>query len=324
MPEPLAYLNGRMLPASDVHLEIYDAGVVQGATVTETMRTFHHRLYRLEDHLDRLQQSLRCARFDLGMLIDDIARVVRELTEHNAKLLAPDDDLGLVLFVTAGPYPTYAAGNTAARGLAIKPTICAHTFPLPFELWAEKMQRGVRLVTPSIRQIPPECLPPHLKCRSRMHFYLADQQAKLVDPDAVALLLDLEGNVRETSTANFLCVDDGSIVSPPEEDVLPGISRLVVKTLAETLGVPFVEREFQVVHANNADEAFLASTPFCLMPVQSINGTPIGNGRPGEIYRRLLEAWSQEVQLDVLQQIVDGARRRLRLSASPPRQQGRL
>ena len=308
MSEPLIFLNGQMVPASEAHLNIYDAGIVLGATVTDMVRTFHHKLFRLDDHLERLARSLKYVRFDIGMTIDDLGDVGQELVEHNSQLIDPEDELGLIYFITPGEYPTYAgsAGHTART----VPTVCAHTFPLPFELWADNMQSGMHLVTPSIRHVPPQCYDPNMKYRSRMHYYLADQEAHLVDPDASALLLDLDGNVTETGGANFLIVEKGTIVSPTLTNILQGISRMVVMELAQELGIPFKERDFQVFNVINADEAFTATTPVCAMPVTQINGLPIADGQPGPIYRRLMEAWSREVDLDIVQQITDGAKRR--------------
>ena len=306
--EPQVFLNGRMLPASQAHLSVYDSGVVLGATVTELVRTFRKELFRLDDHLRRLAQSLHFVGFDIGMSMDELGRTVRQLVAENARLLPADDELGLVIFVTAGEYPTYAGG--AAGSVRTTPTVCAHTFPLPFELWADKLSTGIHLVTPSIRHVPPQCYDPKMKCRSRMHYYLADQQARLVDRNAAALLLDLEGNVTETGAANFLIVEDGTIVSPSLRNTLPGVSRATVIELAVKLGIPFAVRDLQVFDAVNADEAFLASTPYCLMPVSKINGTNIGTGQPGPIYARLTKAWSNVVGLDVVTQIVDGTRRR--------------
>src|SRR5205823_400528 len=111
--------------------------------------------------------------------------------------------------------------------------------------------------------------------RSRMHYYLADQEARLVDPDAIALLLDLDGNLTETSGANFMIVERGTIVAPTTANTLPGVSRAMVIGLAAKLGIPFVERDLQVYSAINADEAFLTSTPYCVMPVTRINGIAI-------------------------------------------------
>jgi branched-chain amino acid aminotransferase len=306
--EPQVFLNGQMLPASQAHLTVYDAGVVLGATVTELVRTFRKEPFRLDDHLRRLSQSLHFVGFDIGMSMDELGTTVRQLVAHNAQLLRPEDELGVVIFVTAGEYPTYAGG--AAGTVRTTPTLCVHTFPLPFELWAEKLLSGIHLVTPSIRHVPPQCYDPKMKCRSRMHYYLADQQARLVDREAAALLLDLDGNVTETGAANFLVVEDGTIVSPSLRNTLPGVSRATVIELAENLGIPFAVRDFQVFDAVNADEAFLASTPYCLMSVTKINGTRVGTGKPGPIYGRLVTAWSELVGLDVVQQIVEGARRR--------------
>jgi branched-subunit amino acid aminotransferase/4-amino-4-deoxychorismate lyase len=301
------FLNGAMVPASQAHLAIFDAGIVQGATVTEQARTFHQRIWRLGEHLDRLLRSLRYTRMNIDMSQEQLSAIAQELVEHNARLLDAGEEMGLVLFVTAGEYPTYA--RSSGRAPRTTPTVCMHTFPLPWELWARKMQTGAHVVTPSIRHVPPQCYDPKMKYRSRMHFYLAEQEARLVDPEAMALLLDLAGNVTETSTANFLIVERGMIVSPTTVNTLPGTSRAMVIELAGKLGVPFVERDLQVYHAMNADEAFLTSTPYCLMPVTKINGVAIGNGTPGPLARRLLAAWSKEVGLDIEMQIQEGARK---------------
>lgn len=297
------------MPASQAHLAIYDAGIVLGATVTEMTRTFRHELWRLDRHLDRLFRALRYTRMDTGVSREELTAVSHELVAHNSALLShPGDELGLIHFVTAGEYATYAGSAGAAARTT--PTLCAHTFPMPWELWADKMRRGTHLVTPSIRHVPPQCYDPKMKYRSRMHYFLADQEARLVDPEAAALLLDLDGNITETSGANFLMVERGAIVSPTTRNTLPGISRAMVVELAGKLGIPFIERDFQVFDAINADEAFLSTTPYCLMPVTRINGIPIGGGRPGPVHARLLEAWSDEVGLDIAGQIQAGGARR--------------
>ncbi|MBI3864521.1 MAG: aminotransferase class IV [Planctomycetia bacterium] len=308
MLESLVYLNGNLVPASQAHLAIFDAGVVLGATVTEMTRTFLHRPYRLEEHLDRLFRSLKYTRMDIGTTRDALGAASRELVAQNAKLIDPEDELGLVHFVTAGEFPVYA--GSAGRTARTTPTVCMHTFPMPFELWAGKLDTGAHLVTPSIRHVPPQCYDPKMKYRSRMHYYLADKEAQLVDPDASALLLDLAGNVTETSGSNFLIVERGTIVSPTLVNTLPGISRATVIELARQLDIPFEVRDIQVHSVINADEAFTASTPYCLLPVTKINGLAIGDGRPGPIWRALMAAWSELVGIDIIQQMRDGASRR--------------
>ncbi len=309
MPEPLVFLNNNLVPASQAHLAIFDAGVVMGATVTEMTRTFRQQPFRLDDHLDRLFRSLKYTRMDIGMTKAQLDSVSRELVAHNAKLVDPQDELGLIHFVTAGEFPVYA--GSAGRAARMTPTVCAHTFPMPFELWVRKLDIGAHLVTPSIRHVPPQCFDPKMKYRSRMHYYLADKEAQLVDPDAAALLLDLAGNVTETGGANFLIVERGTIVSPTLVNTLPGISRATVIELAAKLGIPFVEKDIQVHSVMNADEAFTTSTPYCALPVTKLNGVAIGDGRPGPVWRRLMTAWSEVVGVDIERQIREGAARRM-------------
>lgn len=336
-----------MTPASQAHLAIFDAGVVLGATVTEMTRTFRQVPFRLDDHLDRLFRSLRYVRFAIEQTREELATITSELVTHNARLLPPGGELGIVHFVTAGEIEAYAGferqlergavgglerphpgplpegeGTQSYAGLPLErkgtfpgsnppamgtPTVCIHTFPLDWRRWERAIREGMHLVIPSVRQPPPQCVDPKIKCRSRMHYYLADQEARLVDPYASALLLDLDGNLTETNSANFLIVDGGTLFSPTTRNTLPGISRATVMELAAQLGIAFVERDLQPYHAINADEAFLTSTPYCIMPVTKINGLAIGSGKPGPVYRRMLEAFSRLVGLDVEQQIVGGA-----------------
>jgi branched-chain amino acid aminotransferase len=303
--EPLVFLNFQKIPASQAHLDIFDAGFVLGATVTEQIRTFRLKPFRLDDHIERFFSALHYARMEFILSRTEMGGIAQELIEHNGRLLAPGDELGLVFFQTPGAYKAYA--STAGR---TKPTVCAHTFVLPFELWARKMQTGAHLITPSIRHVSPQCVDSKIKHRSRMHYYLAEKEAQLVDPDALALLLDLDGNIAETNAANFLMIQHGTIVSPTTRNTLAGISRATVIDLANQLGIPLIERDIQVFEALNADEAFLSSTPFCLMPATRLNGLAIGDGKPGPIYRRLVDAWSELVGVDVMQQILQGAERR--------------
>jgi branched-subunit amino acid aminotransferase/4-amino-4-deoxychorismate lyase len=308
MSEPLVYLNGRTLPASQAHLAIYDAGIVLGATVTEMTRTFRHQPFRLDDHLRRLFRSLRYVQIDIGLTLAELAAISHDLLAHNARLLGEGDELGLIHFVTPGEYRTYA--GSAGGAPRQSPTVCVHTFPLPWELWADKLQHGAHVVTPSIRHVPPQCYDPKIKYRSRLHYFLADKEARNVDPAAVALLLDLDGNVTETSGSNFLIVEQGALVAPTLRNTLPGVSRRTVIELAGKLGVPCVERDFQVYDVMNADEAWLTSTPYCMLPAVRINGAAIGEGRPGPVFRQFLSAWGELVGVDIEQQILAGALRR--------------
>jgi branched-subunit amino acid aminotransferase/4-amino-4-deoxychorismate lyase len=297
MNEPQAFLNGAWIPASAAVVSVGDAGFVLGATVAEQLRTFAGKLFHLDDHLARLAHSLEIVGVDPGMSVGELAEVARELVARNHPLVQPGDDLGLSVFVTPGNYPAYEPPGPR------RPTVCLHTYPLPFHLWAKKYREGQALVTTRIEQVPPHCWPADLKCRSRMHYYLADRQAAAVDPQARALLLDAQGFVTEASTANVLAYIGGEgLVASPSTKILRGISQSVTMELAGRLGISSAQRNLTTDDVAAAEEVFLTSTPLCLLPVVRFNGRPIGAGRPGKIFGELLSAWSEMVGVDVARQ----------------------
>ncbi len=297
MSGPLAYLNGRWIPASAAALPVGDAGFVQGAAVAEQLRTFGGKLFRLDAHLARLARSLEIIGVDPGIGRRELASVAEELVAQNRAFQEPDDDLGLSIVVTPGAYPTFAEPGPT------RPTVCLHTYPLPFHLWAGKYRTGQALATTSVEQVSPRCWPPELKCRSRMHYYLADREAARRDPAARALLLDARGRITEASTANLILVCRGEgLVSPRLDTILHGISLAVAVELAGRLGLGFHERDLTPADAASADEVLLTSTAPCVLPVTRFDGRPIGDGRPGEVFTSLLKAWNELAGLDIAAQ----------------------
>lgn len=294
-PEPLAYLNGRWIPLSQAAVGVFDSGFVQGVTVAEQLRTFHGEMFRLERHLERLARSLAIVGVDPGMPLTGIGRIACELIERNRKLLDPGDDQQATIFITPGVSPTYADLVEY-----VGPTLCVHTQPLPFGQFAGKYQTGDALVVSDVMHVPAQCWPIELKCRSRMHFFLADKQARERDPGARALLLDEHGHVTEASTANVLIYkSERGLVSPPKECILPGVTVAVIEELAATLRIPFVHDELSVADFVAADEVLLCSTSPCIWSATRLNGQPIADGKPGPIARRLLTAWNELVGVDI-------------------------
>ncbi len=292
-----AYLDGRLIRASQLALPVFDAGVALGASVTQMLRTFNHRIYRINDHLARLAEGLRLTSITPDPSIDELRRQALDLAERNGKLLAPSDELGINIFITAGHVRTYRLMEGAVNKGS---TAIVHTFPLDYSLYADRMRKGARLVTVSVRQLPDVCIPPVLKSRSRMHYWLAEQEARKTDSDAIPLLLDLEGHVCETPTANLLIVKNETLISPPATAILPGVSRAVAIELLSGPGFSYLERELLPEDVAMANEAILTSTPYCAMPVAALDGRPIGGGVPGPVYQSLMRAWSKEVGVDIL------------------------
>lgn len=303
MSEAIAFLNGRFVPLAEAALPLADAGFVFGATVTDLCRTFNHKLYRWSEHLTRFRRSCSLSFLQVPLDDDALTAAAHSLIDNNAAALAPADDLALVTFATPGPIGYYsgAAGGGASAG----GTFGMHTFPLPWSRYRRLVTSGAELLTPAVQQLPPACVDPRIKHRSRMHWWLAERTVQAEQPDAWALLLDAEGFVTETAAANFCLVRAGSVYSPPPGRILGGISLDVVRQLCTDLGIPFVEAPLRLEDCRRADEALLTGTAFCLAGVRRLND--ITWPAPGPIVQRLHAAWSAAVGRDIWGQISSNA-----------------
>jgi branched-chain amino acid aminotransferase len=291
MDQITVFLNGAWIPNSELHISVDDAGFLLGATVTERLRTFGGKVFRLDEHLGRLRNSLKIIGLDSDAICNQVAAAIPEFLHRNQSLIDAGDDWSIVAFVTPGEM---GSG---------RPTVCVHGYPLPFKSWASKYETGVPVIVSRIRQLPPNCLPPELKHRSRMHFYLADRDATAKQPGARAILLDQDGFIAEATTANVVIFREGEgFVSPPHDNILSGVSLGVVQELSSRIGLPFNTRRLSVEEFRSANEALLTSTSICALPIVECNGRPIGNGKPGPLYRRLLSAWNDLVGLDIADQ----------------------
>ncbi len=292
-----AYRNGEIVPEANLTVAVQDAGFVQGLTVAEQLRTFDGELFRLPEHLRRLRHSLEIVGVRIPETDEQLTEAAERLAAHNREFLQPGDDLALVLFVTPGPYAAMAAGAPSGpvRGM--------HTYPLPFAGWVGKYASGQALATTNVLQIPAACWPRELKCRSRMHYHLADQAAAKIDPQARALLLDQDGFVVEASTANVILYRESEgLISPPAERILPGVTLRAWEDIAGALGIPFLRRDVNVQDVRESDEVLLCSTSMCGLPAVRLNGQDIGGGSPGPCFARLIQAFSELVGLDIVQQ----------------------
>ncbi len=294
----VAYLNGEYLSFGDMRIPVTDGGFMQGVTVAEQMRTFNGVIFRLQPHLSRLRRSLEITGIEIAEPVERLGEIAKDLVSRNLPQLSAGDDLGITVFITPGPYlPSQGVDEQCG------PTIGLHTRPISFVQWANKYETGERLTVTGTRQISAQNWPPELKCRSRMHYYLADREARSFDPNSRALLLDLDGNVSEASTANVLAYTaDRGFVSPPQGAVLPGISLAMVEELAAELRIPFHFETMKAADFANADEVLLCSTSPCVLPVVAIDNRPIGRGEPGSLFHRLIQQWGSHVGLDIIAQ----------------------
>ena len=296
-PERVVYLSGEWVPESTARISIFDSAVLLGDCVTESTRTFSHQPFKLDDHLERLFLSLKVCRIQLGMTREELKAATLALFEANRHLLGPDDDFWIVHNISRGL--TKPGPNPAQRNPA---TIMIFNSPMDLRGWARYYTHGCHAVTSFSRAIPAQSLDARVKNRSRLFYTLADQEARLVDPDAQVVILDVDGYVSENKGGNVFVVTKGELRTPSVDNCLAGISRATVIELARELGLTVHETRLLPYDLATADEAFFTSTPYCIMPATKFNGLTIGDGQVGPVTHRLLAAWSARVGLDLVAQ----------------------
>ena len=291
--ERVSYVNGEIVPESQALVSINDVGFLYGDAVFDTTRTFGHKIFRLEEHLDRFFKSLKYMRINPRLTKKEFADLTMQVLETNLLLLDDDDDYWVSHRVSRGVRGAVDSG----------PTVVLECFPLPFTERAKYYRDGLPVIVPSVRRTPPDSMSPRAKMHNYINIIQAELEVKSQNPQALAILLDTNGNICEGSGANFFIVRDGILITPREQYVLPGISRQVTFDLANELNIEVKEEDIDLYDAYTADEAFVTSTSYCICPVSSVNGSNIADGSiPGPITDRLLRAYSGLVGIDIVGQ----------------------
>lgn len=292
------FLSGQMVPESEAKISIFDSGFKLGDTVTESTRTFGHRPFKLDQHIERLFRSLKVTRIDPGYSKEDITRLSLEVLEANLPLIEQADDYWLVHNISRG-LAVSGADPTRQRSAA---TVVIHCWPLDLRDWAGFYTQGSHAVTAMSRAVPPQSLDARIKNCSRLPYTMAEIEVKLVDPQAQGVILDVNGHIAENKGGNLFAVVNGELQTPVARNALAGISRETVMELAGGLDIPVREMDLAPYDLYTADEIFFTSTPYCIMPATQFNGLPVGDGKVGTVTNRLLEAWSRLVEIDIVEQ----------------------
>jgi len=292
------YISGRMLAETEAKISIFDSAIMLADTVTESTRTFGHRPFKLEQHIERLYQSLKLTRIDPGMSAEAMLRTTLDVFEANLDNYAAHEDCWIVHNISRG-LAVAGADPTVQLGAA---TVMIFTQFMDLKPWARFYTEGCHGVTPVSRMVPSQSLDPRIKNRSRLAYTLAEMEAKQVDPAAQSVILDLNGHVAENKGGNIFCVTKGVLRTPSTVNCLAGVSRATALDLARQLGIPTEETSLLPYDLATADEMFFTSTPYCIMPSTRFNNLTVGDGKVGPITKRLLDAWSELVGLDIVAQ----------------------
>lgn len=293
----IAYFNGEYVPEDQVVISFRDRGFRLGDAAFDMTRTFNGAPFRLREHIERFYRSLKYLQIDPGLSPDEMIAVSEEVTRRNEHL-RDDGDYWIAQRVSRG-----IDGVDPSEIEHEGPTVIVEATPLPFKKRARIYRDGIDLTLSSVRRTSPDSLSPRAKTHNYLNLVMADLEAKAANPDTWPMLLDVNGNLSEAMGSNIFLVRDGSLLTPREQFVLPGISRAMVMDLAAELDISCEEHDLDVFDAMNADEIFLTSTSLCLCGVRTVNGAAVGDGTvPGPVTKRLVGAYAEAVGCDFVGQ----------------------
>ena len=297
MEELICYFNGQFLKESKVKISLWDTGLSVGG-VYDASRTYNHVPYFWEEHINRLFRSLRCIHIDIDLSPQEVYDITLEVFKRNENNLAPEDDFLIIHRVTPGVTP----GNLSPP---FNPTFiinCCYASPL-YERMAKFYREGIHLVVVSTRTMPPQCLDPKIKHTNRLNNYFAEFEARMIEPNAWALMLDINGRVAEGPRFNCFIVKDGMLFTPRLDNILSGVTRNTILSMAKELGIGSIETDLYVYDFYNADEIFIAATSYTIYPVARFNEKQMAQPLPGPVTHQLLSAFSRLVGVDIIQRV---------------------
>ena len=271
------YIDGEFYDKENAKISVFDHGLLYGDGVFEGIRFYNGRVFRLDEHIDRLFDSARAIALNIGMGKSAVIEATLETIRQNNL-----QDGYIRLVVTRG-----------VGDLGLNPMLCpkASLFIIASKITlysADKYENGLDVVTCATRRIPHGALSPMVKSLN----YLNNVMAKIEAQNAGAgegLMLNEQGFVSECTGDNIFIIKNGVITTPPiSAGALAGVTRSVVFDLASEFGIPIHEPMMTRYDIFTADECFLTGTAAEIIPAVKLDTRPIGDGKPGPITRRLI------------------------------------
>lgn len=279
------YIDGKFYGKEDAKISVYDHGLLYGDGVFEGMRSYCGKVFRMDEHLDRLWYSAKAIWLEIPISKEEMAKAVNETLALNG---IKDGYIRLVI--------TRGVGT-----LGLDPTKCARPSVIiitdAISLYPEELYRnGLEIVTVSVTRNSSAALSPRIKSLN----YLNNILAKIEGMQAgcsEALLLNCKGEVAECTGDNIFIVRKGKLATPSvESDLLEGVTRNTVIELAPGAGVEVEQVPLTKYDIYTADECFLTGSAAEVIPVVKLDGRSIGDGRPGPITKKLIAQYKKLVQ----------------------------
>lgn len=289
--ELLVWLNGELVPKSQAKVSVFDHGFLYGDGVFEGIRSYNGKVFMLDEHLDRLYESAKSIWLTIPMTKEQMKEAILQTLRVN-KLR----DAYIRVVVSRGEGDLGLDPRKCPKPNVVIITDRIELFP------SELYERGVEMVTVSVRRNSPQALNPNIKSLNYLNNILAKIEAiNAGKPEG--LMLTLDGYVAEGTGENIFIVKNGKLFTPPAYmGILKGITRQVVMKLAQEMEIPVKEEVLTLHDVYNADECFMTGTAAEIIPVVKLDGRVIGEGVPGPITKALMQkfrAYTQQVGVPI-------------------------
>ena len=276
------YISGKLYDKENATVSVYDHGLLYGDGVFEGIRSYGGKVFRLQEHLDRLWYSAKAIWLEIPMTRQAMAKAIEDTLAVNG---IKDGYIRVV--VTRGVGTLGLDPNKCETPQVIIITDRIELYP------PELYQQGLEIVTVSTMRNHPAALSPRIKSLNYLNNILAKiegLQAGCVE----ALMLNHKGEVAECTGDNIFLIRSGKLLTPPNEaGILEGITRAAVMELAVQAGIEVREVPLTKHDVYIADECFLTGTAAEVVPVVKVDSRKIGDGTPGPITRNLMDRFHE-------------------------------
>jgi branched-chain amino acid aminotransferase len=275
----LIYIDGAFVPEENAKISVFDHGLLYGDGVFEGIRAYNGRVFRLDEHLERLWDSAKTLDLAIPLSKEDLKEIILEALRKNNLRNA-----------YIRPIVTRGKGD-----LGLDPRKCPKPTVIVIAvewgaMYGDLYEKGLTGITVSVRRNPAEALPPNVKSLNYLNNIFAKIEANYKGGDE-AIFFDTNGYVSEGSGDNIFVVKNGILITPPTLNNLRGITRQVVLELAESLGIVIKEQNLGYFDLYAADEVIVTGTAAEVAPITKIDGRIISTGKPGPITRQLMEGF---------------------------------
>ncbi len=280
IPDPrnrdiVVFVNGELVPRASAKVSVFDSSVQGGDAVWEGLRVYKGRIAALDDHLQRLQDSAKSLAFESVPSTDEVRDAIFKTLAAND--MRDESHIRLTLTrgekITSGMNPRLNQSGCCLIVLAEwKPPVYSDD--------------GIRVITASTRRNTPQCLDSKIHHNNLLNNILASIEANVAGADS-AIMLDIDGFVSETNDTNLFIVNDAEVLTPIADSCLPGLTRRMILDICKEQGIPAAERRLSMTEVYTAKEVFTSGTMGELTPILEADGRIIGNGKPGDMTKRL-------------------------------------